>query len=275
MWRITRYRPLLTLLGVLALGQLSRWTGSIDLGRLVSRQGVLKTGGLVLTALLTGAWRNRSSASTSPGSQAATAVKCVLTPEQTEGPYYISREKVRRNITEHRPGTPLKLQLAVVDAATCKPIKGAAVDIWHCDAGGIYSGFEAASAGGPPGGGAGPTDTHTFLRGIQFTDARGYAEFETIYPGWYRGRTVHIHIKVHLAHSVVGHVVHTGQLYFPDSLTGRVYRSRPYSARAAARDTFNNTDGIYQTGGRQSMLSVKYDGHGGYIGSIALGVRRS
>jgi protocatechuate 3,4-dioxygenase beta subunit len=199
----------------------------------------------------------------------------VLTPEQTEGPYYIAKEKVRSNITEHRTGTPLQLRFSVVDASTCKPIKGAAVDIWHCDAGGIYSGFEAASTGGAPGGNSGPTDTHTFLRGIQFTDSRGHASFQTLYPGWYRGRTVHIHVKVHLDRVIVGHVVHTGQLYFPDSLTGRVYQSEPYKARAAARDTFNSTDGIYQNGGVQSMLTIKRDGRGGYVGTITLGVRRS
>jgi protocatechuate 3,4-dioxygenase beta subunit len=201
-------------------------------------------------------------------------VSCILSPEQTEGPYYIPREKVRRNITEHRPGTPLKLRLTVVDAAGCKPIKNAAVDIWHCDGSGIYSGYVAASTGGPPGGG-GPTDRQTFLRGVQFTDSRGVAEFDTIYPGWYRGRTVHIHVKVHLSHDAVGHVVHTGQLYFQDSLTARVYRAQPYKARAAERDTFNTTDSIFQSGGRQSMLTLQRARGGGYVGSITLGVRRS
>jgi len=265
---------ILPLLGILPLVGLSRGTGPIDLERIINRRGLIKLSGLGLTTLLTGAWRSRSLSSASRLNRASTAVRCVLTPEQTEGPYYISQEKVRRTISEHKPGTPLKLRLAVVDASTCKPIRGAAVDIWHCDAGGVYSGFEAASAGGPPGGGAGPTDKHTFLRGIQFTDAQGRVEFDTLYPGWYRGRTVHIHVKVHLNHSVVGQVVHTGQLYFSDTLTHTVYQSRPYSARAAARDTFNNADGIYQNGGRQSMLTMKRDGRG-FIGSIILGVRRA
>lgn len=239
-------------------------------GSRLSRRSVLKLAGLVFTAVTTGAWKSRSMAS-GPG----LAPRCVLTPEQTEGPYYVAREKVRANITERRAGTPLRLRFTVMDAATCKPISGAAVDIWHCDASGIYSGFQAESVGGIPGGNAGPTDRATFLRGIQFTNARGYAEFHTIYPGWYRGRTVHIHVKVHLDRAVVGHVAHTGQLYFPDSLTGKVYRSAPYRSRAAARDTFNNTDSIYQTGGSQSMLTLAPDGHGGYIGAITLGVRKS
>jgi protocatechuate 3,4-dioxygenase beta subunit len=157
----------------------------------------------------------------------------------------------------------------VVDATTCKPIKGATIDIWHCDAGGIYSGFMNASTGGP-GGGSGPTDQRTFLRGIQRTNAAGVAEFQTIYPGWYRGRTVHIHVKVHVG----GAVVHTGQLYFPDTLTAKVFQAAPYKSRAAARDTFNTDDSIYLSGGRQSTLSLKRASKGGYVGTITLGVRR-
>jgi protocatechuate 3,4-dioxygenase beta subunit len=184
----------------------------------------------------------------------------------------VAREKVRRNIRENRAGTSLELKLQVVDAATCRPIKNAAVDIWHCDAGGIYSGFQAASRGGAPGS-AGPTDKATFLRGIQFTNSRGLASFQSVYPGWYRGRTVHIHVKVHLNHDTVGHVAHTGQLYFHDSLTSAVYQRSPYKSRAAARDTFNNTDGIFAQGGAQSMLTVKRTKNNGYIATITMGVQ--
>jgi len=150
-----------------------------------------------------------SSAGTS-GSTAPTATAaCVLTPEVTEGPYYIDLDKVRGDITEGKDGAPLDLKITVVDASGCTPIKDAAVDVWHCDAGGVYSGFSQASAGGPGGGSGGsqsPTDNLTFLRGTQMTDANGLAEFQTIYPGWYRGRAVHIHMKVHIG----GSAVHTG-----------------------------------------------------------------
>jgi protocatechuate 3,4-dioxygenase beta subunit len=187
-------------------------------------------------------------------------LKCVvLAPEETEGPFYIPREKVRSNIVENRDGAHLALTFTVIDASTCKPIKGAAVDIWHCDAEGAYSGF-----------GNGGTKTN-FLRGIQRTDASGRCRFHTVYPGWYQGRTVHIHVKVH----VVGNVAHTGQLYFNDSFTARVYKSKPYKARASARDTFNGTDSIFLNGGGpQSMLTVKAKSGGGYSAAISLGVRR-
>jgi protocatechuate 3,4-dioxygenase beta subunit len=188
---------------------------------------------------------------------ASDSVSCLLTPEQTEGPYYIAKEKLRRNITDGRPGTPLTLRLSVVDAKTCRPIEGAAVDIWHCDASGIYSGFGAGRA------------SRTFMRGIQRTNANGVAAFKTVYPGWYQGRTVHIHVKVH----VRGNVVHTGQLYFPDRVTDAAYRKAPYSARPN-RDVRNAADMIFRNGGKRSLLSLRRSG-AGYVGSIRMGVHRS
>ena len=193
-----------------------------------------------------------------PAGVASGAVRCVLTPEQTEGPFYIENEKVRRNITDGRRGTPLTLRATVVDASTCKPIKGATVDIWHCDAGGVYSGFGQGAS------------SRTFLRGMQRTNASGLALLKTIYPGWYQGRTVHIHVKVHVG----GNVVHTGQLYFPDSLTDKVFRKAPYKSRPG-RTTRNSNDFVFANGGKNSMVSVRADGAGGYVASITMGVVRS
>src|SRR5438270_9332710 len=150
-------KSILPLAVVAAAVRLSRRTGFFNTEMPISRRAIIRLGGLAVAGLVSGVWRRQASADASAGSTFFPAVSCVLTPEQTEGPYYIAREKVRSNITEHRSGTPLKLRFTVVDAATCKPIKGAVVDIWHCDAGGIYSGFEAASAGAP-GGSSGPTD---------------------------------------------------------------------------------------------------------------------
>jgi protocatechuate 3,4-dioxygenase beta subunit len=184
------------------------------------------------------------------------AVSCVLTPELTEGPYYIAGEKLRRDIREGHPGTLLTLALTVLNASTCKPIKAAAVDIWHADAAGNYSGFGS------------DTSSRTFLRGIQKTNANGVAHFTTIYPGWYRGRAVHIHVKVHVG----GSVVHTGQLFFPDALTKAVYKAKPYASRGNP-DTPNPSDSIYVNGGKAGMLAVK-KGSAGYVGAIAMGVHR-
>jgi protocatechuate 3,4-dioxygenase beta subunit len=216
----------------------------------LTRGGLLtRAGGLAAAALGASLWRTRSA-------PAAGAVSCILTPEMTEGPYYIAGEKVRRNITEGRPGVRLDLRLSVVDASTCRPISRAAVDIWHADAGGEYSGFGAGAS------------SRTFMRGIQKTDKTGLAQFVSVYPGWYQGRTVHIHVKVHVG----GNVVHTGQLFFSDTLTDSVYKLSPYSRRSN-RSTRNAQDTIFANGGRQSLLTMRRKGSG-YVGSIVMGVRR-
>jgi protocatechuate 3,4-dioxygenase beta subunit len=220
-------------------------------GRLSRRSTLLRAGGLAATAL--GASSVSSGAAQSDGQS---ALACVLSPEMTEGPYYIANEKVRRNITEGQPGAPLTLRLTVLDASTCKPIKGAAVDIWHASAAGAYSGEAANNTVG-----------RTYLRGIQRTDGQGLALFKTVFPGWYPGRTVHIHVKVHVG----GNVVHTGQLFFQDSFTDSVYKRAPYKARGT-RNVRNAGDSIYGGGGSRSLLGVRTAGKG-YIGSISMGVR--
>jgi protocatechuate 3,4-dioxygenase beta subunit len=184
------------------------------------------------------------------------AVQCVLTPELTEGPYYIAGEKVRRDVRDGHPGTLLSLRLRVLDSSTCKPIKGAAVEIWHADASGVYSGFGDGAS------------NRTAMRGKQRTDRNGLAVFRTIYPGWYQGRTVHIHVKVHVG----GRVVHTGQLFFSDTLTDTVYRAAPYKTRPN-RSVRNAQDSIFVNGGKRGLLAVTKSG-AGYVGTIAMGVHR-
>jgi protocatechuate 3,4-dioxygenase beta subunit len=230
------------------------------------RRALTKLGGLAAVAVGGGTWGARElldapdadAAGTGPAAVAAGLVSCVLTPEQTEGPYYVPGAPFRRNVTEGKPGVALALRLSVVNVSSCKPIKGASVEIWHCDASGVYSG--TAQQG---------TESDRFLRGVQRTDAKGLAIFRTIYPGWYQGRTVHIHTKVHLA----GNVVHTGQLYFADSVTDTVYARSPYASRAN-RDPRNAGDSIYRNGGKRSTLELAKTGTG-YTGSIAMGVHRS
>ena len=222
------------------------------------RKSLLTIGGALGTALTGGALRAATAGGATgsgPAAVANGAVKCVLTPELTEGPYYVAGEHVRRNITDGYPGTPLWLHLTVLDASSCKAIKGAAVDVWHADAAGDYSGLNGAGT--------------TFMRGIQRTNSKGLAIFRTVYPGWYTGRAVHIHVKVHVG----GTVVHTGQLFFKDSLTDRVYKASPYNKRGT-RDTRNSQDSIYRNGGRKGLLTVRKHG-GGYVGSIAMGVHAS
>lgn len=203
----------------------------------------------------------------------------MLTPEQTEGPYYLDINDVRSDIAEDREGAPLTLAITVVDADGCTPIRDAAVDVWHCDAEGVYSGFgggnlsksaQAPLPGGPPSGGgpATPTNDETFLRGTQVTDRTGVAEFESIYPGWYSGRAVHIHVKVHTG----GALVHIGQLYFDEAVAAEVYAQGVYEARGEP-DTPNEADGIYTDGGSSTLMTPTGNPDDGYTAAITLGVR--
>jgi protocatechuate 3,4-dioxygenase beta subunit len=182
-----------------------------------------------------------------------TSASCTLTRELTEGPYWIDTNLARRDITEDRDGVPLRLVLSVQDAGTCRALAGADVEIWHADADGEYSGFD----------GGAQTATR-YLRGHQKTGAKGRAVFDTIYPGWHRGRTPHIHLKVHVA----GNEVHTGQLFFRDSVSAVVYETRHYRTRGEA-ETSNAEDGIYEAASR---LALRRRRAGGYLGRMTLNV---
>lgn len=178
---------------------------------------------------------------------------CRVWAEQDEGPYYRDAQPVRRDIVEGRPGLPLQLGMRL-EREDGVPFSGVAAEIWHCDALGRYSGFPppdpsivVTAATAPK---AEYLPGETFLRGRQITDAAGFAEFHTIYPGWYPGRTVHIHVIVHSARATF-----TTQLYFPDDLSDQVLATAPYAERPG-RDTTNDTDTIFPTGGVPAVLDV-------------------
>jgi protocatechuate 3,4-dioxygenase beta subunit len=178
-------------------------------------------------------------------------------------------------VREGRPGLPLVLQFAIVNAKTCKPIRKADVEIWHADASGEYSGFDGGSpSGGPggPGGGSGPQTRTRYLRGHQRSDALGKASFLTIFPGWYRGRTPHVHLKVHVGSA--DRVVHTGQVFFNEAIQASVYRSGAYAGRGQP-DTPHARDMIYaQAGGSRAVVRLgrRPGGARGYLGRIVIGV---
>jgi protocatechuate 3,4-dioxygenase beta subunit len=211
---------------------------------------------------------------------------CRVTPEEMEGPYWFDVDSVRRDIREDREGTPLRLGLRVQDAS-CAPISDAVVEIWHCDALGSYSGFEAASdaantpqnlrggvaagaqagpggmGGGTGGGGANRTDDETYLRGAQVTDANGVVEFLTVYPGWYTGRAVHVHLKVHLGNTTAL----TSQLYFPDDVNDRAHAVAPYAAHTGSRTT-NDVDMIFHA----DNLSAVAETPEGWAAALTIGL---
>jgi protocatechuate 3,4-dioxygenase beta subunit len=236
------------------------------IGRVLTRREALALLGVSGAALLT-----RSSLFGGMASAgAAAAPSCVVRPEQTAGPYFVDERLNRADIRSDpaaaitKPGIPLLLTLAVfgLRGNACTPLARAQVDLWHCDAGGVYSDV---------------TDPHfrtvgqRFLRGYQVTDRRGSVRFTTIYPGWYDGRTVHLHFKVRTEPaSSKGHEF-TSQLYFDDALSDRVFRRAPYAARGE-RTMRNADDRIFSEGGRQLVLDPKPSGEG-YAASFAMAMQ--
>lgn len=171
---------------------------------------------------------------------------CVITPATTEGPYYFDPKLERADITEGRPGVATTVRLQVVDGG-CRPLPGARVDLWHCDAIGQYSGYPNQTGGVD-------TTGQTFMRGTQFAGDDGIVEFQTVYPGWYAGRTTHMHFTVFLDEASVL----TGQIFFPDALSQFIYeRVEPYTARGAERTTLNANDGIARRATSASFAYVK------------------
>ena len=193
-------------------------------------------------------------------------VVCRAWPEQEEGPYHGNAQPLRRDVVEDRPGAPLRVGIRLVgqDGAV---LRHAEVEIWHCDAFGRYSGFPPPDPSSVVTAETAPRPEYlpgeTFLRGRQRTDAAGVVEFRTIYPGWYPGRTVHIHVSVHTRGAVF-----TSQLYFPDSLTDDVFAQAPYRERPR-RDTRNENDEIFPTGGEPALLEV-IPVEGGHLSGVCL-----
>lgn len=232
-----------------------------QIGRILSRREVFSFLGGAAGAGVFSAFLQASS---------GTLPSCVGKPEQTEGPYsldgMLNRSDVRSDPSDGTisDGIPLSLifRVSSIGAQGCPPLVGAVVDLWHCDARGYYSGVQDSSFN---------TTGKKFLRGYQVTDNAGMARFSTIYPGWYPGRTVHIHFKIRTdPSSKAGHEF-TSQLYFDDSLTDHVYTLPPYSSRGR-RMMRNEEDFIFRMGGKQLMLVLDKDDPG-YTSTFDIGLQ--
>ncbi|MGW7458874.1 dioxygenase family protein [Streptomyces sp. NPDC054797] len=189
-------------------------------------------------------------ATTPSAGKSASTPACVLTAESGAGPYYLDLDRVRSDIREGREGVPFRLDLTVVRvSAGCRPVAGAAVDVWHADASGTYS-----------------TGGDTFLRGTQITDDAGRCTFRTIVPGWYQGLAPHIHFKVRPER----HTETTSQFFFPEELLAKVYALQPY-ARRPAPDHPNTRDDRYRASGAAMTLAPVPDGDG-YRAAYTVGI---
>ncbi|MGH8647094.1 MAG: intradiol ring-cleavage dioxygenase [Gammaproteobacteria bacterium] len=247
--------------------------------RTLSRRELLALIGATAAAPLLG-WareqstsQSRTSTPTQTPLQAAGAAapSCVVRPQQTEGPYFVDEKLNRSDIRSDpsdglvQPGVPLRLvfRISQIPGSSCSPLAGAVVDIWQCNALGVYSDFLDIN-------GLFDTRGKKFLRGYQVTDARGKVEFITIYPGWYPGRTVHIHFKIRTdSASQHGHEF-TSQLYFDESGTDQVHAQAPYASKGQHTLT-NDRDRIFRDGGSQLMLQLTKDAQG-YVGTFDIGL---
>lgn len=194
---------------------------------------------------------------------------CVARPEQTEGPYFVDEKLNRSDIRldtiskKLSKGTPLEVEFRVsrIENNSCKPLANAMVDIWHCDAQGVYSDVKDWQF---------DTTGQNFLRGYQLTDSKGIAKFTTVFPGWYRGRAVHIHFKIRNEQNKSNYEF-TSQLYFDEKTCDSIYAQNPYSERGLGY-LKNERDGIYRGGGSQTKLNLEKT-EKGYKAVFEIGVQ--
>ena len=240
-----------------------------QVGKILNRRDLLKLFGVASVATLAACTPGTLQATNTPPAtntpqagatsiQAASATvvgalpSCIVRPALTEGPYFVD-EKLNRSDVRSDPsdgsvkeGLPLELTFLVSQInGNCAPLAGALVDIWQCDAQGVYSDVSDPSFN---------TSGKKFLRGYQTTDANGMVKFTTIYPGWYQGRAVHIHFKIRTG---VGKAYEfTSQLFFDDNLSDQVYLKQPYASKPGTRSPRNEGDSIYKNGGSQLLLNL-------------------
>jgi protocatechuate 3,4-dioxygenase beta subunit len=262
-----------------------------QVGRMLSRREILALLGVgstaaILAACVPGGAASSDATSAGATSSAATGLAtasaivaasalpaCVVRPAETEGPFFVDERLERSDIRSDpsdgsvRQGTLLRITFAAakVTGNSCGPYAGLLVDVWHCDALGVYSDVADPTIG---------TSGRKFLRGYQVTDASGLATFTTIYPGWYEGRTVHIHFKIRADAGASSGLEFTSQLFFDDTLSDRVYAAPPY-AQKGQRTVRNDGDGIYATGGDQLLLDCSGDANSGYSATFPIGLQVS
>jgi protocatechuate 3,4-dioxygenase beta subunit len=244
------------------------------IGRILTRREVLALlGGAAVAACAPAALSSPTpSASATPaasGSAAVATPACVVVPALTEGPYFVDEKLNRSDIrTDATGGTPkagaqldITFNVARVSGSSCTALQGATVDVWHCDALGVYS--DATDPGFN-------TNGQKWLRGYQTTDAAGIAKFTTIYPGWYQGRAVHIHFKIRMASGTQTADV-TSQFFFDETTTDKVFATSPYTQKPGSGRLRNEGDAIYRQSNGKTLLNVSQSGSI-YAATFAIGL---
>lgn len=225
---------------------------------------------------------------TPPPPSGLDALQCIVTPEMTEGPFFVEEELNRSNLVMGETAAaiadavPLKLVIGVyeVNGMTCTPLSGVQVDIWHADAAGMYSDVAAGVVQSVD------TRGKTFLRGYQISDEQGVVQFETVYPGWYRSRAIHIHFKLRMLGSGAGAREFVSQMFFDEAINTEVLARAPYSNRTDQRTVLNDDDHIYNgtaTNGQPPPAGTTPPGQdimpelvaeaGGYTATLKIGLQ--
>ena len=254
------------------------------IGRILTRREVLALlGGSALAAACapisaptfptasTNAAVTTAAAATAGASVAVVLPSCVVRPALTEGPYFVDEKLNRSDIRSDpstnavKPGATLALTFLVskVSGTSCASLANATVDVWHCDALGVYSDATDPTFGSTKG--------TKFLRGYQTTDASGTAKFTTIWPGWYQGRAVHVHFKIRTAAANGQGSDFTSQLFFDEAMNDQIFTQSPYSQKGGAGRLRNDGDGIFQgSGGKLTFAPAKTND--GYAATFDIGL---
>ena len=176
-----------------------------------------------------------------PFAMGSPGTACAVYPSQTLGPCYAQMPMMREDISDGMTGLPVRLSFLVVRGSACTPVPDAQIDIWHSGSNGIYSAYATGTICNP---GSMNVQSQMFCRGVQVTSAMGRADFNTVFPGWYTGRTIHIHFTVRVG----GRETKTSQLYFEDAMCDEIFTQGEYVSRGR-RDTTNASDQIFKSGG--------------------------
>lgn len=243
-------------------------------GRVLTRREALRlmggasAGGMLFLAGCGGG----SDGVTDPSRGGSASLSCAAKPELTQGPYFVDE---RLNPPDIRPNTrdgavqagalfTLAFNVQQINSNACAPLAGVYVDVWQCNALGVYS--DAVDAGFN-------TRGQNWLRGYQVTDAAGLATFTTVFPGWYQGRATHIHFKIRQALSASTAYDFTSQLFFDEGFLSSLYTSQaPYTTKGDAGRLRNARDSIYSQGGSNLLITPEAVATGGYKGTLNIGL---
>lgn len=183
------------------------------------------------------------------------ACPVAVTAAKTLGPCYF-RDTTGEDISLGYEGLPTQLCLRLIDA-NCNPLSGYKIEVWHCDVDGIYSGDTSNSTNASSFNSSFCTGNDsaalksTWYRGMLTTNANGRVNFKTCFPGWYQGRTIHVHFAI-VDSSNVRRLV--SQFCFSDTLTDTIYTTHELYKHRGSQSTplSSGKDSVFPSSGYET-----------------------